>query len=83
MNDHKKTGLLGCRLLNIDGTIQTSCRKFPDIITVIFKRINIFQIFPYAKKKVEAYIKPLSNYRRNNVCRLVTGSFFIYEKRDC
>ncbi|MEQ8224189.1 MAG: glycosyltransferase, partial [Candidatus Eremiobacterota bacterium] len=45
MNNRKKAGLLGCKLINKDGTIQTSCRRFPDIITVIFKRIKIFQIF--------------------------------------
>ena len=81
MNEHKKTGLLGCKLINTDGTIQTSCRKFPDIITVMFKRIKIFQIFPYAKKRVEAYIKPLSNYEEITSVDWLLGAF-LFTKRE-
>lgn len=80
MNEHKNTGLLGCKLINRDGTIQTSCRKFPDIITVMFKRISFFQIFPYAKKRVEEYIKPLSNYEEITSVDWLLGAFLFIRR---
>jgi len=37
LDDHPEVGIAGARLLNPDGTLQHSCRKFPSARSVIFR----------------------------------------------
>jgi len=51
MERHPEAGVVGCKLLNRDGTLQPSCRSFPSVLNlftesfflyIIFKRSNLF-----------------------------------------
>lgn len=51
MERHPDASVVGCRLLNRDGTLQPSCRSFPSVLNlftesfflyIIFKRSNLF-----------------------------------------
>ncbi|HPZ10093.1 MAG TPA: glycosyltransferase family 2 protein [Candidatus Eremiobacteraeota bacterium] len=77
MKKNRRTGLLGCKLINLDGTVQSSCRRFPDILTVIFKRISVFQCFSFARKKVSDYLKPVSNYTEVQNVDWLLGAFLL------
>ncbi len=46
MDEHLEIGLLGCKLLNPDGTLQHSCRGFPSFLTLFFESTFLDQIFP-------------------------------------
>lgn len=39
MEEDQKIGLLGCRLLNADGSLQLSCARFPDLLTPVFRKL--------------------------------------------
>lgn len=47
MDEHPDVGALGAQLLNPDGTIQLSCRKFPSFRTAFFHRYSLLtRLFP-------------------------------------
>lgn len=49
MDKNKDAGALGCKLLNPDGTLQPSCRKFPNFLVYILILLKIHRIFPKLK----------------------------------
>lgn len=44
-------GILGCKLLNSDGTLQPSCRTFPDLYSQIIILLKLHNFFPKLVKK--------------------------------
>lgn len=47
LSSHSDVGLVGARLLNANGTIQTSCYRFPSLRTEIFRDLLVSKLFPY------------------------------------
>jgi GT2 family glycosyltransferase len=41
MELHREIGILGCKLLNSDGTLQSSCRNFPGMLTVFTENLGL------------------------------------------
>lgn len=52
MDSHPKIGMMGPKLLNLDGTIQYSCYRFdlPSILIKPFKQINLDKKYSWAKR---------------------------------
>jgi GT2 family glycosyltransferase len=48
MDDHPAVGVLGCRLLNPDGSIQLSCREYPTAIVIVLRGLYADLVFPKA-----------------------------------
>lgn len=46
MEAHPETGIVGPRLLNPDGSIQYSCRKFPNPVAAAFRNTLLGRLFP-------------------------------------
>lgn len=46
MDAHPDAGMLGCRLLNPDGSLQPSCRTFPDLRIVLFRSLYLDKLLP-------------------------------------
>jgi hypothetical protein len=47
MDSNTDCGIMGCKLLNPDGSIQYSCRRFPSYHTAFFNRYSILtRLFP-------------------------------------
>ncbi len=50
LGSQKNAGIIGPKLLNIDGTVQLSCRSFPSFVNSIFNRYSpLTRIFPQNK----------------------------------
>jgi len=49
MDKHEDAGALGCKLLNSDGTLQPSCRKFPNLLVYILILLKLHRLFPELK----------------------------------
>jgi len=45
MDSHAEVGALGCKLLNPDGSLQRSCRSFPNFLTLFLESTFLDQIF--------------------------------------
>ncbi len=43
MEANPRVGICGPRLLNPDGTLQLSCRKFPTVRSVLLRRLPVFR----------------------------------------
>ena len=46
LDAHPEAGIVGCRLLNADGTVQLSCRTFYDWKTLLWRRTPLGRLFP-------------------------------------
>lgn len=55
MEEHPKVGLCAPKLLNPDGTIQTSCRQFPSILTIALRRSPLGKL-PWAKRALRRFL---------------------------
>ncbi|MDI9641664.1 glycosyltransferase family 2 protein [Geitlerinema splendidum] len=49
MDAHPKSGIVGPKLLNPDGTLQLSCRRFPNPIAAAFRNTFLGRLFPKNK----------------------------------
>lgn len=55
MENNPECGILGCKLLNPDGSLQLSCRTFPSFSSIFFKRTFLRNFFP-GKNIVQRYL---------------------------
>ena len=46
MQKHTEASILGCRLLNADGTLQRSCRSFPSVWNIFSESLFLYKMFP-------------------------------------
>lgn len=44
--EHPEVGIVGPKLLNPDGTLQYSCRRFPNPVAALFRNTPIGKLFP-------------------------------------
>lgn len=49
LNSNPKYGIIGPKLLNTDGSLQFSCRKFPNPIAALFRNTPLGKLFPKNK----------------------------------
>ncbi|MDD3806993.1 MAG: glycosyltransferase [Candidatus Marinimicrobia bacterium] len=75
METHPETGVAGCKILNIDGSLQLACRRsFPRPSVAIFKMLGLSALFPkssvFAKYNL-TYLDPDKCYPVD----AVSGSF--------
>ena len=45
-DNHAEVGIVGPRLLNLDGSIQYSCRRFPNPLAALFRNTPLGKLFP-------------------------------------
>ncbi len=45
--EHPEAGIIGAKLLNPDGSLQYSCRRFPNPIAAIFRNTPLGRLFPH------------------------------------
>ena len=55
MEEHPECGLCGPQLLNPDGTVQSSCRRFPSLLIPLCRRTALGK-FPFARRKIQSYL---------------------------
>lgn len=48
MDENQEVEILGCKLLNPDRSVQTSCRRYPNIMVLLFRVLGLSRIFPDA-----------------------------------
>lgn len=68
--------ILGIRLLNIDGTVQKTCSRFPSLTTIICDSIGLSKIF----KSIGSHMKEFDHLQNQPVDQ-VMGAFFFLKLR--
>lgn len=74
LDNQKNSGIVGPKLLNLDGTVQLSCRSFPSFINALFNRYSPFtRIFPKNKYSAK-YLYTDWNHDRPREVDWVSGA---------
>ena len=46
---HPRAGVIGCRVLNPDGTLQVTCFMFPSILNILLSSTYLYKLFPKSR----------------------------------
>lgn len=80
MDEHKKAGAAGGKILNPQGIVQPTCRRFPTYLTALFNRRSFLtRLFP-DNRFSKRYL--LSHWDHKNIRRVdwVCGAFIIFRR---
>ncbi len=55
LKKNKNVGIIGPKLLAINNALQYSCKRFPDILTLIIRRFSFVFLVHYFRKRTEYY----------------------------
>jgi GT2 family glycosyltransferase len=76
IQQNPKAGLVGCRILNEDGSLQWACRRaFPSPLAAIFKTIGLASLFPKSRFFASYNMTYLDPDQETEV-DAISGSFF-------
>ncbi len=73
MADHPEVGIVGPKLLNPDGTLQYSCRKFPNPVAAAFRNTFLGRLFP-RNRYVRDYLMQDFDHTRTTEVDWVSGA---------
>lgn len=74
LDAHPECGIAGCQLLNSDGTLQLSCRRFPGYLTALFNRYSLLtRLFP-DNTCSRAYLMSDADHNRTTYVDWVSGA---------
>jgi hypothetical protein len=76
MESHPKTGVLGCKLLNEDGSLQSSCRNFPSPVNVFIEAFALHTIIKFIPYVQSIYLR---TWKHESVRKVdsVKGAFLL------
>jgi hypothetical protein len=78
LNRHEAVGVLGCKLLNTDGSFQPSARDFPTLWSVLLESTFLYKLLPHFKGIGNPWV--LSAEQPVNV-DVVKGAFFLVRRK--
>lgn len=76
LDNHKDIGVLGCRLLNRDRSLQPSVRRFPDFISQALILLKLHRLFPQLRV-MRRYRAEKFDYSRTQAVDQVMGACFM------
>lgn len=79
MDDNLDVGIIGPKLINPDGGVQYSCRRFPHFLIPIYRR-TFFGRLPFAKKAVDKYLMKDFDHRSNREVDWLFGACLLLRK---
>lgn len=79
MEDNKKIGVAGCKLLNPNGTLQSSVRMFPDLLSSTLVNLKLHHLKPFLHFLAK-HLGSNFNYGKNQEVNQVMGAFFMIRR---
>jgi GT2 family glycosyltransferase len=80
MDTHPDAGVGGAKILNFDGSIQYSCRRFPTLLYVFFGRQSVFLKFLPSNRISEQYLMMNEDYTKDIEVDWVFGASMILRR---
>jgi GT2 family glycosyltransferase len=79
-DNHKNTAVVGCRVLNPDRTVQTTCFMFPSLLNMLLSSSYLYKLFP--KNKFFGR-EQMTWWNRNDTREVdvVTGCFMLVRQK--
>lgn len=81
MDEHVGVGVMGCRVLNTDRTVQHTCFRYPTLLNLLLKTTGLFKV-----RSVDFFCREhMSNWNRDDHrdVDVVTGCFMMVRKSAC
>lgn len=79
LQENKEIGVLGCKLLDEDKTIQPSVRRFPTLKSQILILLKLHYLFPKAKS-LQNYFAADFDYNKIQEADQIMGAFMLIRK---
>jgi GT2 family glycosyltransferase len=79
MLDHDDVGIVGCKILNPDHSLQSSCRSFPSLSAFFYENAYLDKIFPRSKVFGKPYMSYFS-YDSVMPVDVVLGAFMMIRR---
>ncbi len=79
MRQKKDAGIAGCKIQNEDGTLQTSVRRFPDLLSHIIILLKLHNFFPNFES-IKKYYMSGWPYNETKVVDQVMGAFYMIRR---
>jgi hypothetical protein len=80
MDKNARVGILGCKLLNPDGTLQPSCRRFPSLKSQTLILLKLHNLLPNLKA-IRDYYTLDWKYNKTKKVDQVMGACFMVRKK--
>lgn len=80
LEKHPQVALVAPKLINPDGSVQTSCRRFPDIWVLIARRSPLGKV-PYFKKKIKKFLMLDWDHKENRPVDWVLGACMLVRRK--
>src|SRR3989338_2974243 len=79
LEENSKVGVLGPKLINPDGNVQDSCRRFPSLLTPLYRR-TVFGKFPISKNPISHYL--MKDFNHNQIIEVdwLFGACLLFRK---
>lgn len=79
-DDHPEAGIIGPKLLNPDGSLQFSCRRFPNPVAALFRNTLLGRLFPNNRYTREYLMTDWPHNLEREVDWLSGAAMFIREE---
>lgn len=79
VRNREDAGVVGCRVLNADRSIQRSCRSFPNVLNFISENFFLDKIFPKNKLWGRPFLSYFG-YDRTTTVDVVLGAFMMIRR---
>lgn len=80
MESNPDVGVIGPRLINPDGSVQYSCRRWPNFLTPVYRR-TFFAKLPSAKKSLGSYLMKDFDHKSNKEVDWLFGACLLISKQ--
>ncbi|MCK5146587.1 glycosyltransferase [bacterium] len=81
LDSHSDTGMVGCKILNGDGTLQLACRRsFPTPWIALTKVLGLSALFPHSRRFGRYNLTYLDENKIEDV-EAISGSFMFIRKK--
>lgn len=74
-------GAIACKLLNSDGSLQSSCRRLPTLASQILVLLKLHNFFPYLIPVIRKYYMLDFDYNSEKKVEQVMGAFLLTTKK--
>jgi len=75
-----KPALIGCKLLNADGSFQVSIADFDNITNLFGENLFLYKIFPF-NKRINRFVENYVNINEPKKVDIIKGAFIFGEKK--
>ena len=79
LEGHRDIGIIGPKLINPDGSVQYSCRRFPNFLTPVYRR-TVFGKSRFAKRPIDNYLMKDFNHEVTQEVDWLFGACLLMRK---